>query len=104
MIGIQSGPTPTQLRVMAAYVRTGSQKATAHECGIAVQTVKTHMAGLYARLNVGGAMEALTALGWVASPDTGPMPCGWVGYCSQARGHRGHHGEMRAFVRTETPA
>jgi DNA-binding CsgD family transcriptional regulator len=99
MIGTEPGPTTAQLRVMAAYVRTGSQKAAAHECGIRVQTVRNHMAGLYVRLGVGGAMEALTKLGWVALPGASPAPCGWVAYCSRPRGHGGHHGGMRAFVK-----
>ncbi len=97
-------PTPQQLRVISAYVRTGSQKAAARERGIALQTVKAHMQGLYARLGVGGAMEALTKLGWVALPGSGPSSCGWVAYCSRPRGHRGHHGGMRAFVRREALA
>jgi DNA-binding CsgD family transcriptional regulator len=104
MIGVEPGPTPRQLRVMEAYVRTGSQKAVAHECGISIQTVKNHMAGLYARLDAACMMEALTKLGWVALPGAGPTPCGWVAYCSRPRGHRGHHGGMRAFIRTEAPA
>jgi DNA-binding CsgD family transcriptional regulator len=101
-------PTPAQLQVMAAYVRTGSQKATAHECGIALQTVKCHMSNLYARLDASGAMEALTKLGWVALPGSGPAVCGWIGYCSRPAGHAGsaggHHGGFRAFVRSEAPA
>jgi DNA-binding CsgD family transcriptional regulator len=69
MIGIEPGPTPQQLRVMAAYVRTGSQKAAAHECNLALRTVKNHMSDLYARLDVGGAIEALTKLGWLVPPN-----------------------------------
>ena len=103
MIGTEPGPTSRQLQIMEAYVRTGSQKAAAHECGISLQTAKNHMTGLYARLDAGGAIDALTKLGWVALPGSGPLPCGWVAYCSRPRGHRGNHGGMRAFVRSETP-
>ena len=67
---IEPGPTPQQLRVMAAYVRTGSQKAAAHECNLSIQTVKNHCTALYARLGVGNVLEALTKLGWVAVPGT----------------------------------
>ncbi|HEY5276950.1 MAG TPA: hypothetical protein VIK38_10555 [Coriobacteriia bacterium] len=103
-LDVEPGPTLRQLQVMEAYVRTGSQKAAAHECGISIQTVKNHMTGLYARVDAGGAMGALTKLGWVVLPGSGPAPCGWVAYCSRARGHRGQHGGFRAFIRTEAPA
>ena len=65
---IEPGPTPQQLRVMAAYVRTGSQKAAAHECNLSLQTVKNHMTALYLRLGAGNVLEALTRLGWVRVP------------------------------------
>jgi DNA-binding CsgD family transcriptional regulator len=97
-------PTPTQLRVIRAYVRLGSQKAVAHELDISLQTVKNHLSALYVRLDVGSSIGALSRLGWIAIPSDGPSPCGWVGYCSRARGHRGHHGGIRAFVRSEAIA
>lgn len=97
-----SGPTPGQLRVLEAYTRLGSQKAVAHELGIAVQTVKNHMEGLYVRLNVGGAMEAVHALGWVHAPNmAGVPPCGWLAYCGRPDGHRGNHGGFRPFLRRD---
>jgi DNA-binding CsgD family transcriptional regulator len=65
---IELGPTPRQLQVMAAYARTGSQKAAAHECNLTLRTVKNHMSELYARIDVGGAIEALTKLGWLVPP------------------------------------
>ena len=92
-------PTPMQIRVIRAYTRLGSQKAVAHELGITLQTVKSHLGALYVRLDVGSSIGALNRLGWIAIPGAGPTPCGWVGYCSRVRGHRGHHGGMRAFVR-----
>lgn len=93
-------PTTTQLRVLESYARLGSQKAVAHEMGIALQTVKNHMGTLYARLDVGGAVEALSALGWISGPDmSGRPPCGWVAYCGRPEGHRGQHGGFRALFR-----
>jgi len=68
MIGVEPAPTPQQLRVMSAYVRTGSQKAAAHECNLSLQTVKNHMTALYLRLGAGNVLEALTKLGWVRVP------------------------------------
>jgi hypothetical protein len=91
-------PTPAQLHAFAAYVRVGSQAQAAHECGIALPTLKNHISELYARLDVGGSMEALTKLGWLSLPGSGPAACAWVGSCSRPLGHRGHHGGMRAFV------
>lgn len=73
MIGVEPGPTPRQLQVMAAYVRGGSQKAAAHEFGISIRTVKNHLTDLYARLGVGGVLEALTKLGWVRVPAEVPV-------------------------------
>lgn len=91
--------TPAQLRVLEAYTRLGSQKAVANELGIAVQTVKNHMTALYVRLNVGGAMEAVAALGWVHANIAGVPPCGWLGYCGRPDGHTGNHGGFRPFLR-----
>lgn len=93
-------PTPQQVKVLEAYARLGSQKAVAHELGLSVQTVKNHMQSLYGRLGVGGAMEALQAMGWVRTPSqTGVAPCGWLAYCARPDGHRGQHGGFRPFVR-----
>ena len=91
-------PTPAQLVAFRAYVQTGSLKEAAHVLGLTVPTIKNHLAGLYARLGVNGAMEAATALGWVTLPGDGPAMCGWRGSCSRPRGHRGHHGGFRAFL------
>ena len=65
---IEPGPTQQQLRVMAAYVRTGSQKAAAHECNLSIQTVKNHLSALYARLDASNVLGALAKLGWVRVP------------------------------------
>ena len=92
-------PTPGQLRVLAAYLRTGSQKAAAHELGISQRTVKAHMGNLYLRLGVGGILETLTDLGWAAAPSEVPEPCGAIFYCARPNHHRGRHGGMRPFVR-----
>ena len=98
----EPGPTSQQLRVMEAYVRLGSQKAVSHELGISTQTVKNHMGGLYGRLGVGGVMEALTRLGWVALPGDGPATCGWIGSCSLLRGHLEDHDHFRALGTSPT--
>jgi DNA-binding CsgD family transcriptional regulator len=98
----QKSPTAQQLKVLEAYSRLGSQKAVAGELNISVQTVRNHMSQLYVRLGVGGAMEALSKLGWVRSPlKTGTVPCGWLAYCSRHEDHRGQHGGFRPFVRKD---
>lgn len=91
-------PTPRQLDVIGAYVRTGSEKAAAAALGISIQTVKNDLSSLYRRLGVTKAMEALTALGWVEVPGDPPKRCGWTGYCSRLFGHRGQHGGFRAIL------
>jgi DNA-binding CsgD family transcriptional regulator len=94
-------PTVTQLRVLEAYARLGSQKAVAHELGVSVQTIKNHMNALYVRLGVGGAMEALHALGWVTAPNLSGVPaCGWLAFCGKPDGHHGQHGGFRPLLRT----
>ena len=102
-VGMEPGPTPQQLRVLDAYVRTCSQKAVAYEMGISIQTVKNHLSSLYAGLDAHSVLEALTKLGRLSAPGQGPTPCGWVGYCSRPLGHRPHHGQFRAFARTVAP-
>lgn len=94
-------PTISQLRVLDAYARLGSQKKVAHELDIELQTVKWHMQNLYARLGVGGAMEALSALGWVHGPFTrNKVPCGVIVYCGRPIGHAGEHGGYQPFLRS----
>lgn len=90
-------PTPTQLRVFEAYVRTGSQKEAAHVCGMSYQTAKNHMTALYARIGASGAIDALRKLTWIVLPSDDPPLCGWVGACSRAHLHSGGHGEFRAL-------
>ena len=95
-------PTVMQLKVLEAYVRLGSQKQVAHELNIALPTVRNHMSALYVRLDVGGALEALRALGYIQSPmTTKVIPCGHLAYCSRTENHRGQHGGYRAFIRSE---
>lgn len=86
--------TEQQLVVLAAYMQTGDMKATADHLGIALQTVKNHLGAAYARLGVGGAVEAATVLGWVSIPTEYRM-CGWLGTCTRIRDHRGQHGGFR---------
>ena len=73
-------PTPGQLRVLAAYLETGSQKQAAHRLGISERTVKAHMGNLYLRLGVGGVLEAISGLGWAHVPPVGIEPCGAIFY------------------------
>jgi hypothetical protein len=87
-------PTPAQLNAFRAYVQTGNQKQAAHVLGISTQTLKNSLSALYEHLDVGGAMEAATALGWVTLPGDGPAPCAWRGSCGRPRGHSGHHGSF----------
>jgi DNA-binding CsgD family transcriptional regulator len=86
--------TEAQLVTLAAYVQSGSAKETATELGIALSTVKNHLSDLYARLGVGGAMEAAITLGWVTVPPD-YRACGWVGSCTRKHDHRGQHGGFR---------
>lgn len=91
-------PTRAQLRALEAFIITGSQKDAATYIGCAYQTIKNHLGDLYARLDVNGAMEAATHLGWVNTPsNNGPKICGWVAYCSRPFNHKGYHGDMRAL-------
>jgi DNA-binding NarL/FixJ family response regulator len=53
---------------MATYVRCGSQKVAAFECGITLQTFKNHLTGLYARLDADNVLDALNRLGWIVIP------------------------------------
>jgi hypothetical protein len=89
---------------MEAYARLGNQKAAAHELGISCQTLKNHLSSLYYRLNVGGAMEALHALGWIIPATTGVPPCGWVAYCGRPAEHRGNHGRFHPLLRRDDDA
>ncbi len=99
MTTVVRAPTARQLDCIRAYCATGSQIAAAHSLGITTQTLKNHMLDLYQRLGVGGAMEAAMALGYVTLPDDdGRAICGWLGYCSRTRHHRGQHGGFRAFA------
>jgi DNA-binding CsgD family transcriptional regulator len=93
-------PTPTQIKVMEAYIRLGSQKAVANELNLSYQTVRNHLEALYIRLGVSGVVEALNALGWIKVPNNrGIEPCGWLAYCSRHEGHRGQHGGYRPFIK-----
>ena len=61
-------PTARELQVLAACMRLGSQKAAAHELGIAEQTVKNTTGHLYRKLHVSCAAQAAEVLGWLALP------------------------------------
>lgn len=90
-------PSESQLAHFRAYCDCGSLKAAAVREGIAYSTLKNSLSALYSRLGVGGAIEALFALGWVVTPDAGS--CGWVGRCSRNEGHAGPHGGFRSVTR-----
>ena len=87
-------PTEHQLAILSAYMQTGSLKDAADTLGLAVPTVKNLLSELYSRLDVGGAIEAALALGWITIPTQYQM-CGWVAVCTRLRGHRGHHAGFR---------
>jgi DNA-binding CsgD family transcriptional regulator len=84
-------PTDREVEVLAAYLSHGSTKDAADLLGLRQQTVKNHLVNLYERLDVGGAIEAALALGWLRVPDH-YTPCGWIGMCTRPMDHRGHHG------------
>jgi DNA-binding CsgD family transcriptional regulator len=85
--------TVMQTRVVAEYVRTGSQKAVAHTLGISVQTVKNHLSAIYGRLETQGILQTLGVLGWITTPGDPPRlpPCGHVGVCTLDEGHDEDH-------------
>jgi DNA-binding CsgD family transcriptional regulator len=69
-VGERSGRPPTSLtprqrEALAAYARTGNQREAAERLGIGYQTVKNHLAAAYAALDVGGAIDAFRAMGWL---------------------------------------
>jgi len=84
-------PTDREVEVLAAYMAAGRVKDAASALGISEQTAKNHLAELYTRLDVAGAIEAALALGWIRIPDR-YAACGWIGMCTRPDGHRGHHG------------
>jgi DNA-binding NarL/FixJ family response regulator len=61
-------PTRRELRVLAAVLECGSQKAAAYELGISEQTVKNMTSGLYHKLHVCNASSAARQLGWLIVP------------------------------------
>ncbi len=53
------GITPRELDVLEALVTGGSNKAIARQLGVSPNTVKTHTARLYDKLDVSGRVEAI---------------------------------------------
>lgn len=67
-------PSVRELEVAAAVAQFGGQKEAAHELGIAVATVRSHLSNLAARLGVNGPFtNMLIALGWLVIPDDGQI-------------------------------
>lgn len=90
-------PTDRQLAALRAYLAAGSVKDAARNLGIAPQTMKNHLASVYADLGVGSALEAALTLGWLRLPNS-YAGCGWTGVCTRPAGHRGHHGGWRGVA------
>ena len=61
--------TIRQKQVLASYVRRGSFRMVGDDLGIKEQTVKNHMTGIRARLEVGSMMDVYVFLGWLVVPD-----------------------------------
>lgn len=64
-------PTPQQLRALAAYLSTGSNRRAAAVLGIAQQTVKNHVHEAVHRLGHETPAAAGVALGWIRVPGMG---------------------------------
>ena len=94
-------PTDRQVEVLASYMAHGRVKDAATELGISEQTVKNHLLNLYRTLDVGGAIEAAMALGWLRIPERYEA-CGWTGMCTRPVGHHGHHGGWTGVVQGRT--
>lgn len=62
-------PSRRELEALAAYCGAGSVRRAAETLDVDEQTVKNALGRLYAALDVGGALEAATALGWLRVPD-----------------------------------
>jgi DNA-binding CsgD family transcriptional regulator len=89
--------TPTQIRVVEEYVRTGSMKEAAAALGISVQTVKNHLSTVYRRLETQGILQTLDVLGWISGPGSPPRRrrCGHMAVCTLDELHPGDHGRYR---------
>lgn len=94
-------PTEHEIAVLAVYAQRCSVKETSLYMGLAESTVKNLLATLYRKLDVGSAMEACVAMGWVKVPERHEM-CGWTGVCTRLKGHRGHHGGFRGYKQGRT--
>lgn len=55
--------------MLRTYARLGSHKEVAYETEVSIQTVKNHLTTSYRKLNVSGALQAFTAMGWLRLPD-----------------------------------
>lgn len=96
-------PTEHEVVVLAMYVQRGSVKEAATHLDLAESTVKNTLRNLYLKLDVGSAMEAAVALGWVTLPDRYRI-CGWQAVCTRLEGHRGHHGGFRGHRQARSAA
>jgi DNA-binding NarL/FixJ family response regulator len=66
-----TGITPSELRAMRIYAKTGSMRKAAEELQIAEQTVKNHLASVRRRLGATNTAQALVMLGL---PSEHPAP------------------------------
>lgn len=62
---LPSSLTPRQRAALEAFARTGNQRQAAADLGISYQTLKNHLKLAYRALDVGGAIDAFRALGWL---------------------------------------
>ncbi|MES2210980.1 MAG: LuxR C-terminal-related transcriptional regulator [Chloroflexota bacterium] len=57
--GIETLLTARQIEILRAYAETGSQKMTAHRCGVALATVRATLANVRSRLDVDSTVQAV---------------------------------------------
>jgi molybdate transport repressor ModE-like protein len=66
-------PTPRQLEVIAAIVRTGSTGAAARELGMSYNTADNHLRDLKERVNAQTTTHAVALLLPIIDPLIGPL-------------------------------
>lgn len=59
---------PQEMTTLRTYATHGNQKIVAAEMEVSIQTVKNNLSSAYRRLDVTGAVEAFTRMGWLRIP------------------------------------